>query len=277
MKSKGFTLIELLVVIAIIAILAAILFPVFAQAKMAAKKTMGLSNIKQLGVSMQMYLTDFDDVYPVAFDAATWIGNDLWCQKIQPYVKNVNIFTSPADTRGGSTAQVGSWAGLYISFGANSFYGDWCCSPTWNSGFELRGPMGIGGQGWLFGASNSASAMNIPAATVLIAEKHSDDILERGGNPVNPGNVSAYWISGLFGGDDLVGTGWDPMRIPNGTRNPNTAWPNGRDGSVSAKYAKHAVFVYLDGHAASLIPAQTNPDPTNHPELNQWDGKRITP
>ena len=61
---RAFTLIELLVVIAIIAILAAILFPVFAQAKMAAKKTTTISNIKQVGTSTLIYCADYDDVYP---------------------------------------------------------------------------------------------------------------------------------------------------------------------------------------------------------------------
>jgi len=64
MKHKGFTLIELLVVIAIIAILAAILFPVFAQAKEAAKKTADINNQKQMDTATQIYLADFDDVYP---------------------------------------------------------------------------------------------------------------------------------------------------------------------------------------------------------------------
>lgn len=64
MKHKAFTLIELLVVIAIIAILAAILFPVFAQAKAAAKKTQCISNCKQIGVALQIYLSDYDDKYP---------------------------------------------------------------------------------------------------------------------------------------------------------------------------------------------------------------------
>lgn len=63
---KAFTLIELLVVIAIIAILAAILFPVFAQAKVAAKKAVAISNVKQLGVGVALYLADADDTYPLA-------------------------------------------------------------------------------------------------------------------------------------------------------------------------------------------------------------------
>jgi len=63
MSRKGFTLIELLVVIAIIAILAAILFPVFAQAKLAAKRTADLSNLKQIGLATMIYLNDYDDTY----------------------------------------------------------------------------------------------------------------------------------------------------------------------------------------------------------------------
>jgi len=72
---RAFTLIELLVVIAIIAILAAILFPVFAQAKLAAKKTQSLSNVKQLGLALQMYLGDSDDRYVAAFNPGPTNGN----------------------------------------------------------------------------------------------------------------------------------------------------------------------------------------------------------
>ena len=98
---KAFTLIELLVVIAIIAILAAILFPVFAQAKAAAKKTQDLSNMKQLGTGMQLYLGDSEDVYPQAY----YYKNDLgdvdgyvhWSATVYPYVKNKQIFVAPGE------------------------------------------------------------------------------------------------------------------------------------------------------------------------------------
>ena len=66
MKSRAFTLIELLVVIAIIAILAAILFPVFAQAKAAAKRTACMSNMKQVGIGLYLYVQDADDALPMA-------------------------------------------------------------------------------------------------------------------------------------------------------------------------------------------------------------------
>ncbi len=126
---KAFTLIELLVVIAIIAILAAILFPVFAQAKLAAKKTADLSNLKQLGVSTKIYLADYDDtLYPHRFncpgpgatavcqqylDASTPTGYTTegarlagngdgalkryyWIFLLKPYTKNNGIFVNPA-------------------------------------------------------------------------------------------------------------------------------------------------------------------------------------
>ena len=98
---KAFTLIELLVVIAIIAILAAILFPVFAQAKLAAKKSADLSNTKQQGTAAQIYLADFDDVYPSAYyylnDASSAGGYAHWSGVLMPYIKNLDIFVSPGD------------------------------------------------------------------------------------------------------------------------------------------------------------------------------------
>jgi len=102
---KAFTLIELLVVIAIIAILAAILFPVFAQAKQAAKLSADLSNTKQLGIGVVLYIADTDDVYPQGY----WYKNnsgevngyvDLSAM-INPYVKSQELWKSPADANGG--------------------------------------------------------------------------------------------------------------------------------------------------------------------------------
>jgi prepilin-type N-terminal cleavage/methylation domain-containing protein len=89
---KAFTLIELLVVIAIIAILAAILFPVFAQAKEAAKKSTDLSNVRQIGVGLILYAQDNDDC-SVVKDEET--GYD-WYPNLYPYVKNRQIFRTPA-------------------------------------------------------------------------------------------------------------------------------------------------------------------------------------
>jgi len=88
-RPKGFTLIELLVVIAIIAILAAILFPVFAQAKEAAKKTSCLSNIKQISLAAQMYEGDYDDIIPLAgYQDFTTNAPTTWMFLVDPYVKS---------------------------------------------------------------------------------------------------------------------------------------------------------------------------------------------
>ncbi len=94
-KSSGFTLIELLVVIAIIAILAAILFPVFAQAKTAAKKSVDLSNVKQLNLAVFMYGADNEDTNPFCWG---WGGDWLpWHQQVNPYAKSIQIWKSPVD------------------------------------------------------------------------------------------------------------------------------------------------------------------------------------
>jgi len=96
---KGFTLIELLVVIAIIAILAAILFPVFARAREKARQTSCLSNVKQILLASLMYAQDYDEMMPVGH-----IGPDpqndpratIWFNIIQPYAKNTQLYTCPS-------------------------------------------------------------------------------------------------------------------------------------------------------------------------------------
>jgi prepilin-type N-terminal cleavage/methylation domain-containing protein len=108
-RHKGFTLIELLVVIAILAILAAILFPVFAQAREKARQAACLSNTKQMGLGILMYVQDYDETYSPAYyyndpDASGNLdltGINQWSGLVQPYVKNVGIFVCPSDKVGG--------------------------------------------------------------------------------------------------------------------------------------------------------------------------------
>ncbi len=109
MKRKGFTLIELLVVIAIIAILAAILFPVFAQAREKARQASCLSNLKQIGTATQMYAQDYDERMaawtfnnsPLGLWGTPEWNNYGWSYAFffwQPYLKNVQIYNVPAQT-----------------------------------------------------------------------------------------------------------------------------------------------------------------------------------
>jgi prepilin-type N-terminal cleavage/methylation domain-containing protein len=111
---RGFTLIELLVVIAIIAILAAILFPVFARAREKARMTSCLSNLKQIGLGLMMYVQDYDESWPsmwVFGDCSDYGNSPWWClgqyggiaQLMQPYVKNHQLFWCPSDSNGPST------------------------------------------------------------------------------------------------------------------------------------------------------------------------------
>jgi len=106
-QRNGFTLIELLIVIAIIAALAAILFPVFVQAKRAAKRTTALNNMKQIGAAVHLYLNDYDDTLPFRFPLVSkWpgynailfvIGDPGLVTKYAPYIKNSDVWYSPED------------------------------------------------------------------------------------------------------------------------------------------------------------------------------------
>jgi len=103
---RGFTLIELLVVIAIIAILAAILFPVFARAREKARQTSCLSNVKQMGLGVMMYAQDYDERMPYHYrpsalpitmpdNSVTWTYSP-WANQVYPYINNLQIFVCPS-------------------------------------------------------------------------------------------------------------------------------------------------------------------------------------
>ncbi len=113
---RGFTLIELLVVIAIIAILAAILFPVFAQARAKARSTSCLSNTKQCGLAYAMYVQDYDEVSP-----CMGFGREWWTN-IYPYVKNLDLYLCP-DRREFSDAQQPFSVGPVLRLPSLSGYG----------------------------------------------------------------------------------------------------------------------------------------------------------
>jgi len=124
MKRTGFTLIELLVVIAIIAILAAILFPVFAKAREKARQTSCLSNLKQLGTALMMYVQDYDEMTPPHTDDEpsppppyNWRW-DMFPLRLAPYTKNYQILRCPSDT--GLTTPADAATGRWSSYGVNA-------------------------------------------------------------------------------------------------------------------------------------------------------------
>ncbi|MFH1855115.1 MAG: DUF1559 domain-containing protein [bacterium] len=103
-KKSGFTLIELLVVIAIIAILAAILFPVFAKAREKARQTSCLSNEKQIALAVIMYAGDYDETLPpyYSFGSLTY-----WVDMVMPYCKNTQMFACPSNSNKSQYASYG--------------------------------------------------------------------------------------------------------------------------------------------------------------------------
>jgi len=118
-RRRAFTLIELLVVIAIIAILAAILFPVFAQAREKARQTSCLSNNHQIGMAFMQYAADYDECLPLSTDS----GRDLsWANTLQPYIKNRQVYRCPSDP---STNFVTPLVGATVTRFSSYFLNDW--------------------------------------------------------------------------------------------------------------------------------------------------------
>jgi prepilin-type N-terminal cleavage/methylation domain-containing protein/prepilin-type processing-associated H-X9-DG protein len=171
---KGFTLIELLVVIAIIAILAAILFPVFAQAREKARTASSLSNMKQTGTSAAMYTQDYDEtcVSHAWFSSAPF-PNDrkMWPEMIQPYAKNWPILRCPSDP----TDPFGIWNGPTANI---KWYYNWMRWPAYGYNWNYLSQAGIDmntGAGWQGGGVGGGfgvglAAIQSPAATVAFTD-----------------------------------------------------------------------------------------------------------
>lgn len=101
MHKRAFTLIEILVVVAVLAILAALLFPVFSRARENARRTSCASNLKQIGIGLLQYVGDYDDKMPRSFFGQfkdTTVVHYKWMDAIYPYVKNTDLFLCPCDT-----------------------------------------------------------------------------------------------------------------------------------------------------------------------------------
>jgi len=266
-RKSAFTLIELLVVIAIIAILAAILFPVFAQAREKARAISCVSNLKQLGTSINMYVQDYDETFPMGTD---WNWNNNWCFTVQPYVKSYQVFRCPDD---GDTSMGVTWAGVPVSYGANgAIYWNGSANVTVGVMAMDQGPASPNGS-WLGNDVISLAAVGKPAETVQLSEKHNRDVRAEGG----AGNLSWGWTGPLFCGT----FGWDwsaATDLPDGRiTNTTLKFPVGRNGAVSSHHNDMANFTFVDGHAKSMFPYATRPHGGGNATPlvdDMWDSRR---
>jgi len=258
-QRHGFTLIELLVVIAIIAILAAILFPVFAKVRENARRISCTSNMKQLGIAVTQYTQDSDETLPVA-DWWSIPNGTGWVSRTLPYVKSLGVYKCPDDSKGLTVSAKDGWKGIMVSFAANAYHAGW--NGTQNLAY---GPIGYEGASWMDATPNNLAKMNRPSDTILLAEKFADDT-DGSGVGTNAANAP----TGNVFTNDMKDFG---QKIPDGTK-PAAAYPDGPNGGVSAHHNDMADFLFLDGHVKTMNPVKTNPDPNNQPQNNMWDGTR---
>lgn len=250
MRNRGFTLIELLVVIAIIAILAAILFPVFAQAKLAAKKTAVLSNTKQIGLSVLMYSTDSNDIYPKANYDMNWSAWPLqaWTSDgvIGPYMKNYEIFNSPVDTI--PAPMIGNPTPTRVphklAFIMNSIadrYG--------NKPFGVAGATGVFTYFGYAGGDYkdvSTTAVAYPADTIMLTDGRKEIVGDWWGCPwslTTEGDYCYDW----WNKRDVISFDWEVYTFA-------FAAPNTTAYRAWHKYGPGPVSIFTDGHA-KIVPA----------------------
>ncbi|MBS1707284.1 MAG: prepilin-type N-terminal cleavage/methylation domain-containing protein [Armatimonadetes bacterium] len=239
---RAFTLIELLVVIAIIAILAAILFPVFAQAKVAAKKTQDLSNIKQINLGIMMYSNDYDDLFPrndyIVPERPSWAAF-TWREASAPYIKSGTPNVSWVNNQ--PLAMEGIWKSP--SEPSNGRYGYGVHRGLMPNQFD-----------WEFGdqyviSSRGQSSIDKIAETYLIT---TTGINPDWGSAALGMEVAWWWWGGaqwppVFGGP-TSGAKWDNDTAPcswGGPTNPSCAMPRYR-------YTESANVGWVDGHAKNI-------------------------
>ena len=261
-RPSGFTLIELLVVIAIIAILAAILFPVFAQAKLAAKKSADLSNVKQLNLAQTMYGGDYDDTYAFCWGFGNGTSSPGQWQPfayvISPYIKNNDLWKSPVD----------NW-----SRGATEPSGQEYCDSTKSAHprtYAMNYTWPASGWGWSASdqqeqmsptASNGgASQTNVPspATTILMAPR-----------PNWYSQVCVGWATYVFFNyDEFNMVGGGAKMFTNGA---NYAFCDGH-----AKFMQKGQTLKAQGsQVGSTAPANWPSEPVNWPwPVGMWDKRQ---
>jgi len=246
MKIKGFTLIELLVVIAIIAILAAILFPVFAQAREKARQISCLSNEKQLGLALVQYVQDYDEREVNGTDP---FGNGAgWAGILYPYVKSTQVFICPDDSTPSPTSSY-VYNSNFVFFSGN-----------WNNGAS----------GWA-GSGISLSQFSSPSKTVAFAEVsgntgYSLPLEQDYGiwgfvNVISPAGNGNGWADPYEGNSPPAGTtllyATGVLRNYNANVNPSTVF------TTTGRHTGGSNFIFADGHAKWLRPTAVSGGFTN--------------
>jgi prepilin-type N-terminal cleavage/methylation domain-containing protein/prepilin-type processing-associated H-X9-DG protein len=266
-RKRAFTLIELLVVIAIIAILAAILFPVFAQAKNAAKKSASISNMRQVGMATMLYLQDSDDVMmPLYYfdtnnlSIPSTQGFYYWPVLLLQYTKNENIFLCPNDRDDDPILRDSQGRGRfdpenslhYYIMGANPSYG--YNYRYLNTQINSPDPNGSNPTPFYF-VGNGATNINAPASTVLFGESTMKDRSRPGGGTI----TSTIGYSRIEPPSRWTGV------YPNAAAY-GQLWPRFNNKLVN--------ITYLDGHAkATSILSLKKPGTTPDEVDAMWNGK----
>ncbi len=169
---SGFTLIELFVVIAIIAILAALLFPVFGQARERARQAACLSNVKQIGLSLSLYVQDFDEKMPADVSVPPINGGSAgsmpYDRQVWPYLKNDQVYACPSDTvaRENSNLWDGRYAGRRLKR-SYAFIGKITTQQSVEQGQQNDANTGVMGR--------SLAEIDRPAETLMLAESWDRD------------------------------------------------------------------------------------------------------
>jgi prepilin-type N-terminal cleavage/methylation domain-containing protein len=282
---KAFTLIELLVVIAIIAILAAILFPVFAQAKAQAKTSVCLSNNKELGLAFMMYANDADDLFPPSrlFHFADANGNTV----LEPYIKNHAKFSTSSiwvcPNEGAiaqNTGQVVSFLDFPVTYSMNVFLSpgnkwapdaDACYTPVAQElsvRFEKSPYSNESNLSYDDGNNNIGGISN----TVIVDPANTDLIFEA---YVEAPGAGQYTGISPENGDYLQEMGFFPTQAE-----ADYSWGYATQPAINPRHTATNNFTFTDGHSKGKHNETLGYDITLHPSDNIWlthDGRNGTP